>query len=187
MAVDDPILSARIAVQLASAAIVSADFVRAVELLRNAIVPLRSAGEPQYLTDAVLRLAFAENKLGREEDAAATLTDAVALARSAGDSRREIFALDDLGGIAYGRKDYLAAGHWWREGFDISKRAHNREYRAKFAFFLSIARRNLGDDREALALVAESRDIYRDLGLLDLQDRSAEYLRKWQHVGETRD
>lgn len=146
-------------------------------MLEGAVGRLLQQSAPKhFLTDALLRLAVANDKLGFTDDAVNCLKQAAQVAESDNDGRRKSFALIDLGGLAYRQKHYQEAERYWRAALDLCRRRRDLPNTAKVTFFLGVASSRLGRIDEGRRLVEESRDLYKRLGRQDFVTRSEEWL-----------
>jgi len=176
MALRNPFLVARSALQLGCSAAVRQDWVNARTLMEQAIPAFREHGDHTFLIDAQLRLAVVYAELNQLDEAVSLLEEAIASAKALGDTLRAIYGLDDIGGIAYRDQRFRDAAQYWEEGLELSRRKRNRSYRAKLSFFLSIALVNLGELDRARQLLRDSSSLYRALGEHDRAARSEKYL-----------
>ena len=173
----DEYLTSRSNVQLASSLMVRNEFEEAADLLKSSLPALRKSHQSTFLIDALLRLAYANNNQAKWAEAIHCFEEAIPLAVAARDTRRLMFALDDMGGIAYRQRDFETAESYWRWGLDVSKSRRDKAYEAKFSFFLAVALHKGGRVDSVRDLLVRSQGLYSSLGQQKLADRSDRFIR----------
>jgi tetratricopeptide (TPR) repeat protein len=155
-------------IQLGSVFLARGEHDRARAVLQSAIPALRQTDYGRLLPDALLKLGAAQHKAGDDEAASASWNESLEIARADGDKHHVALALMNLGGIAFVEQQYDEAERQWREALALFRRGitwqYVDEHIAHITFFMGVIERHFGRLEVALALMTESRDLYRRVG-----------------------
>lgn len=140
------------------------DPARATDLFRESLSAARAADDSRRVALALLGLGCALNIAGERDEAEARLMEALAAERARGDLARVALVLGNLSGVAHARGDFPLVVQRLNEGLAALRGVEENRIAITLRIELAGVRFELGDLRQASALVVESLRLANEIG-----------------------